>query len=142
MLVYGTCNPEGYGDESYEGLYLTDADIRSIAPIMPGIPVKIEHRGMDVGSVVSAWVHEGRMDVLMELSETHLEGAMGKEFVRRGLCPELSLGYNVTMSKSPAGFYKASNKKVVELSLVRQGARNGCRIRAFADGPKKHRIVV
>jgi hypothetical protein len=170
MLVYGTCNPEGYGDESYEGLYLTDADIRNIAPDMPGIPVKIEHRGMDVGNVVSAWVHEvqqlvvvsllfsfvfqlfsaifsyhaqGRMDVLMELSENHLEGAMGKEFVRRGLCPELSLGYNVTMSKSPAGFYKASNKKVVELSLVRQGARDGCKIRAFADGPKKqHRIIV
>jgi hypothetical protein len=53
--------------------------------------------------------------------------------VRRGICPELSLGYNVTMSKSPAGFYKATNKRVVELSIVRQGARDGCKIRAFAD---------
>lgn len=58
MLVYGTCNPEGYGDESYEGLYLTDADIRDITPKMPGIPVKIEHRGVDVGRVVTAWMHE------------------------------------------------------------------------------------
>jgi hypothetical protein len=58
MLVYGTCNPEGYGDESYEGLYLTDADIRTITPLMPGIPVKIEHRGVDVGKVVSAWMHQ------------------------------------------------------------------------------------
>ena len=58
MLVYGTCNPEGYGDENYEGLYLTDTDIREITPMMPGIPVKIEHRGVDVGKVVSAWMHQ------------------------------------------------------------------------------------
>lgn len=58
MLVYGTCNPEGYGDESYEGLYLTNADIQDITPKMTGIPVKIEHRGLDVGKVVTAWVHE------------------------------------------------------------------------------------
>ena len=128
MLVYGTCNPEGYGDSSYEGLYLTDADIREMTPKMAGIPVKIEHRGVDVGKVVTAWVHKGRMDVLMEIDDTHLEGAMGKEFVRRGICPELSLGYNVTMSRSPAGFLKASNKRVVELSIVRQGARQGCKI--------------
>jgi hypothetical protein len=58
MLVYGTCNPEGYGDENYEGLYLTDTDIREITPMMPGIPVKIEHRGVDMGKVVSAWMHQ------------------------------------------------------------------------------------
>jgi hypothetical protein len=74
------------------------------------------------------------MDVLMELDSGHIEGALGKEFVARGLCPELSLGYNVTMSKSPAGFLRASNKKVVELSIVRQGARDGCKIRAFTQG--------
>ena len=60
MLVYGTCNPEGYGDSSYEGLYLTDADIREMTPSMVGVPVKIEHRGMDVGKVVSAWIHQVR----------------------------------------------------------------------------------
>lgn len=77
---------------------------------------------------------QGRMDVLMELEEGHIEGALGKEFVRRGLCPELSLGYNVTMSKSPAGFLRATNKKVVELSIVKQGARDGCKIRGFTQG--------
>jgi len=58
MLVYGTCNPEGYGDSSYEGLYLTDRDIHEITPNMVGVHVKIEHRGVDVGKVVTAWVHE------------------------------------------------------------------------------------
>ena len=41
MLVYGTCNPEGYGDASYEGLYLTDSDIQAMVPQMQGIPVKV-----------------------------------------------------------------------------------------------------
>lgn len=135
MLVYGTCNPEGYGDASYEGLYLTDADIREIFPKMTGVPVKIEHRGGDVGKVVTAWMHEGRMDVLMEIDDRRdIEGALVKEFIQRGICPELSLGYHVTMSKSPAGFLRATNKRVVELSIVRQGARDGCKIRGFCSG--------
>jgi hypothetical protein len=58
MLVYGTCNPEGYSNENYEGLYLTNADIKEITPKMGGIPIKIEHRGVDVGRVVTAWMHE------------------------------------------------------------------------------------
>lgn len=78
---------------------------------------------------------QGRMDVLMQIDDSHIEGAMGKEFVQRGICPELSLGYHVTMSRSPAGFLKASNKRVVELSLVRQGAREGCKIRMFENQP-------
>ena len=86
MLVYGTCNPEGYGDENYGGVYLTDADIRAITPHMVGVPVKIEHRGVDVGRVVSAWMHEGRMDVLMELEGKHIEGAMGKVYAPFQLC--------------------------------------------------------
>ena len=74
------------------------------------------------------------MDVLMEIESHDLEGVMGKEFIQRGICPDLSLGYHVTMSKSPAGFLRATNKKVVELSIVRQGARDGCKIRAFSNG--------
>lgn len=94
-------------------------------------------QGIDVGRVITAWVHAGKMDVLMELSDTNIEGALGKEFVARGICPELSLGYHVTMSKSPAGFLKASNKRVVELSIVRKGARHGCLIHGFS-----HKIIV
>jgi hypothetical protein len=77
------------------------------------------------------------MDVLMEIEGKDLEGVMGKEFIQRGICPDLSLGYHVTMSKSPAGFLRATNKKVVELSIVRQGAREGCKIRAFSNEAAK-----
>ena len=45
MLVYGTCNPEGYGDSNYEGLFLTDADIRDMTPQMTGTHVDIFGRG-------------------------------------------------------------------------------------------------
>lgn len=89
------------------------------------------------------------MDVLMELDDTNLEGALGKEFIVRGICPELSLGYHVTMSKSPAGFLRASNKKVAELSIVRKGARDGCLIHGFSSSytmckskKTKHKILM
>lgn len=84
---------------------------------------------------------QGKMDVVMEIHDNHIEGALGKEFVKRGLCPELSLGYHVTMSKSPAGFLRASNKKVVELSIVKKGARDGCLIHGFCE-PKLHKILI
>lgn len=55
MLVYGTANPAGYGNGSYTGVYLTDVDIDNMIPSMQNIPVKIEHKGHDVGHVVTAW---------------------------------------------------------------------------------------
>ena len=83
---------------------------------------------------------------MMEIEGDQIEGGLGREFVERGICPELLLGYHVTMSKSPAGFLRATNKRVVELSIVRQGARDGCKIRAFTTSkPKdslKHRILL
>ena len=56
MLVYGTANPAGYGSDSYTGVYLTDVDIDNMIPGMRNIPVKIEHKGYDVGHVVTAWL--------------------------------------------------------------------------------------
>jgi hypothetical protein len=43
MLLYGTANPEGFGSETYQGLYLTTDDIERITPQMLNIPVKVEH---------------------------------------------------------------------------------------------------
>ena len=68
MLVYGTCNPEGYGDANYAGVYLTDSDIREITPNMVGVPVKIEHRGVDVGKVsLASHMHRMRYIFTYEL---------------------------------------------------------------------------
>jgi hypothetical protein len=141
MLVYGTANPVGYATNYYDGFYLTDADIDTITPTMVGIPVKIEHKGGSVGEVVSAWKHNGRMDLVLKIDDVGIESEFGKEFVKRGICKDLSLGYSVQMSKSAAGFIRASNKKVLEVSLVKAGARDDCHIRGW--GPEtKHRIVI
>lgn len=82
MLVYGTANPVPYGREDYNGLFLTSSDMDTMIPSMSGIPVKIEHKGADIGRVVSAWRHEGRMDILFEIHKDHLEGCLAKEFVQ------------------------------------------------------------
>lgn len=43
-------------------------------------------------------------------------------------------GYNVEMSRSPGGFLKASNKRVIEVSLVKVGAREDCHIHGWSQG--------
>lgn len=141
MLVYGTANPVGYGTNSYEGFYLTNDDINTITPTMVGIPVKIEHKGGSVGEVISAWKHNGRMDLILRIDDAGIESEFGKEFVKRGICKDLSLGYSVQMSKSAAGFIRACNKKVLEVSLVKTGARDDCHIRGWGV-ETKHLIVL
>jgi hypothetical protein len=139
MLVFGTANPEGFGGNDYGGVYLTDADMKSMVPSMAGIPIKIEHRGIDVGQVVSAWQHDGRMDVVFQLDNNSIESALASRFVVDGYCKELSLGYKVEMTRAPNGHLSAQNKRVVELSLVKQGARDNCKIRGFQS---KHKILI
>lgn len=138
MLVYGTANPEGHeGGCEYGGVYLTDKDIDEMTPTMVGTPVKIEHKGSDIGKVVSAWKHkDGRMDLVLEIDkqDQNLETVFGKEFVKRGICKDLSLGYQVQMSMSPAGRLRAGNKRVVEVSIVKTGARKNCHIRGWSSG--------
>jgi hypothetical protein len=139
MLLYGTANPVGFGTETYDGLYLTRKDIDEITPTMINIPVKVEHSGCDVGRVISAWKHEGRMELLMDINEDKLQGAFVREFVEKGVCKDLSLGYNVQMSKNAHGKLIASNKKVIEVSVVRTGAREDCHIRGWNN---RHKIMV
>lgn len=142
MLVFGTANPVPYGDNQYNGLFLTDKDMDGMVGQMQGIPVKIEHKGVDVGKVVSAWRHEGRMDLLFELHDsTSLEAALAKQFVKDGWCKDLSLGYKVNMSANSLGQLQASNKRVVEVSIVKTGARENCHIRGWSNN-NNHKILV
>ncbi len=73
MLVWGTANPEGLGD-SYNGLFFRAADIRQSVDEIVGKPVKIEHKGADVGRVVSAWTdRSGKLDLLLEINTRDVE---------------------------------------------------------------------
>jgi hypothetical protein len=141
-LLWGTANPEGMAPD-YNGVYLTSVDVRRMVSQInearvsgERIPVHIEHKGVGVGHVVSAWEHNNTLQCVLERDESVLEGAIGGQFVRSGICRDLSLGYTVDMthSKNKDGRISAGNKKLKEISIVKKGARSKCHIHGHACG--------
>lgn len=135
FLAYGTANPEGYDSTTYDGVYLTDKDLAEMTPTMAGVDVKIEHMGKPVGKVISAWRNSernGSMELVVEIDETLLQGAFASEFIKRKICKDFSLGYSMQLSAQPGGRVVSSHKKIVEVSIVRRGARDGCKIRGHS----------
>lgn len=127
MLIWGTANPVGL-DESYNGYFLKQSDIQHSLRNISGMPVKIEHKGIHVGKVVSGWENQGKMDLLIDIDESVAEGSVVSALVKYGVCSELSLGYTVQMQASDIGEDIAKSKNISEVSLVRKGARNDCKI--------------
>ena len=132
MLVWGTVNPDGEKD-SHTGLLLRERDIADLAQSgsIVGKPVKIEHDGADVGRVVHAWQHGQRLDCLLLLDNDTARSLFARSFVRNGKTPELSLGYQVTMHQSAQGELLGGRKEVLEVSLVKKGARHNCLVRGY-----------
>jgi len=132
-MFWGTANPTGENG-SYDGLYLRRDEISRMVldRELLNLPVKVEHGGDAVGHVISAWQHKGRLDILIELdgAKCNAEAAVAKEFIRNAVCRELSLGYTVDMSHSANLGVSAGKKKLSEVSIVRNGARDDCLIRA------------
>jgi hypothetical protein len=135
MLVWGTANPEGL-DNAYNGYYFTHTDISASLQTISGTPVKIEHKGIQVGKVVSGWNNNGKMDLLLDIDETVAEGSVISCLVSMGVCNELSLGYSVQMEASKTGEDIARSKTISEVSLVRKGARDKCTIHQWAKNSK------
>lgn len=129
MLVYGTCNPEGESD-SHAGVYLRKDDIQRLVRTgaLVDLPVKIEHAGTPVGKVISAWEHANRLDCVFRLDDNSIDSIFAQEFVKKRKCSELSLSYNVTMQHSKDGTLSGGGKELIEVSIVRQGARDNCKI--------------
>jgi hypothetical protein len=137
-LLWGTANPEGLKD-SYRGVYLNTSDIRSMVEQVAqanaqgsSIPVKLEHSGISLGRVVSAWESKGTLECVLEINERVLEGSIGAEFVRSGVCKDLSLGYTVEMAQSGTGQVQARRKKLNEISIVVKGARQKCNVHGIS----------
>lgn len=137
-LLWGTANPEGMSND-YQGIYLNKDDIQSMVRQVEAanrraekIPVHLEHKGVPVGHVVSAWAHNDTLECVLQLNENTLEGSIGSEFVRKGICNELSLGYTVELKNSDNGQMKVANKMLKEISVVKKGARNHCHIHAVS----------
>ena len=137
MLVLGVCNPRGEAD-SYNGLYFRQAELSDMVASkeLHGLPVRTEHGTGDIGNIISTYVRsDGGLQCLMELKNRDLHDQIAQGFVRDGVALELSLGYTVDVKQTDDRF-KATSKSVLEVSLVKKGARSGCHILAYQD---KHR---
>ena len=132
MLVFGTCNPAGESS-SHQGVYLRKDDIASLvnSGALLHLPVKIEHMGTPVGRVVSAWEHGDRLDCVFRIDNNSIDSIFAQEFVKSRRCPELSMAYAVTMKNSKDGCLTGGEKDMIEISIVRAGARDDCLIRGF-----------
>jgi hypothetical protein len=134
MLLMGICNPTGEKD-TYNGLYMTESELSRVVrdSKMRGIPVKTEHSGSEVGHVLTSFLDaDGNLNCVMELSKASLPACLAQGFVRDGLALDLSLGYTVDIQNTDNNL-QAIEKKIVEVSLVRKGARKGCHITAYQD---------
>ena len=145
MLVLGTCNPAGEGS-LYNGLYLKQNELHDLVAsrAMVGVPVKAEHSGQEVGSVVSTFLRDdGALQCIMNVPEDSVRSSLAGGFVRDGIAAELSLGYvvDVAHSDQDRSRLKAGAKKVLEVSLVRKGARKGCHIVAYQEEGKNMVMV-
>jgi hypothetical protein len=124
---------------NYEGVYLSASDITEMIGQVNDasrrgepMPVHVEHKGVSVGRVVSAWEHAGKLECVLSLDNRVLEGAIGSEFVRTGICRDLSMGYTLSLEQSDAGI-KVGKKILKEISVVKKGARPRCHIHGVSS---------
>jgi hypothetical protein len=138
MLIMGVCNPTGE-DDTYNGLYMTAAELQAIVREnkMRDLPVKTEHAGSEVGRVVTSFLDaRGNLNCVMQLGTSSIPASLAQGFVRDGLALDLSLGYTVDIQNTDSKM-QAKEKKLVEVSLVRKGARRGCHITAYQEEGKQ-----
>jgi len=138
MLVTGVCNPAGELN-NYNGLYLTEAEIKRVVErgSMHNLPVMTEHSGSAVGRVISSFIDaSGQLNCVMHIEEKSLSADLTREFIRKGIAADLSLGYTVDI-RNHADKLHAAEKKIVEVSIVRKGARSGCHITAYENDAQK-----
>jgi hypothetical protein len=134
MLVVGVCNPAGESD-GYNGLYLTKDEMQRVVSegLMHNLPVMAEHSGSAVGSVISSFIDSsGQLQCVMQLEKDSLPAELTREFIRKGIAADLSLGYTVDI-RNHDNKLRAAEKKIVEVSIVRKGARAGCHITAYEN---------
>ena len=134
MLIMGICNPKGENVD-YNGLYLTQQELQDLVASnqLLKLPVKTEHCGDNIGHIVSAYINPNQqLQCVMELNDKKNTGAVVGGFIRDGLALELSLGYVVDVTHSDEKL-KAGKKRVLEVSVVKKGARDGCYIMAYED---------
>lgn len=144
MYLLGVCNPKGE-NSTYNGLYFKQSELEDLVVRreLCGIPVKAEHSGADVGSIVSAYVDsDDQLNCVINIPEQNFQQCLVANLVRDRVALDLSMGYTVEVqhAKEKLAFdgssrakLHARTKKTMEVSLVRKGARKGCHILAYED---------
>lgn len=133
MYIWGTANPAGMAND-YDGFYFTQRDLQQCIDNgqFTNKPVKIEHKGVDIGRIVSAWMNSrGQLDCVLEVDENIFEGHVASGFIDDGKCRELSLGYVVRGEQSGSRGPGRMWKEINEVSIVKRGARPSCYIHGF-----------
>lgn len=111
---------------------MTARELLDVAASMRGTPVKAEHTGQALGNVVSSYVDAtGALQCVVRIDDT-IEGEITRGLIRDGIATDFSLGYTVDVSQSDKRL-RAGKKHVLEVSLVRRGAREGCHVYSFTD---------
>ena len=131
MLVCGQVNPPPM-KHGYAGVYFGENDNMSEkAQTLKGIPLRVEHN-TQVGNVITGWVSsDGALWALAEIDTSRLPGAFTASAVEKGKFKEFSLGYRTKMKKDPkSGKIVVGKKDILEVSIVRKGARENCKIQA------------
>lgn len=140
MLVCGQVNPPALSEE-YNGVYFGEKDnMHEKAARLKGIPLQVEHdSGIRVGEVISGWIDKssGALWALAEINTSHVKGAVTAAAVENGNFKDFSLGYKAKMQRDPlSGKIKVGEKNIIELSIVKKGARDGCHI-SHQERPRK-----
>ena len=132
MLLCGQVNPPPLGSD-YNGFYFSESDnLAEKARSLKGTPLRVEHNDKThVGQVLQGWTDSstGAMWALAEIDTSYLGGAVTAAAVEQGLYGEFSLGYKALMKKNKdTGELDVFKKEIIELSIVRKGARENCKI--------------
>ena len=141
MLICGQVNPPPMGAD-YNGFYFSESDdVAGKARNLRGTPLRVEHNDKThVGEVLQGWTDSstGAMWALAEINTKNLGGAITAAAVESGLYGEFSLGYKTRFGKKREGDNSGGrrekivvlDKEIMELSIVKKGAREGCIIQA------------
>ena len=141
MLIAGRVNPPPITDAAYVGVYLSGKDnIPAMMNALRGAPLRIEHNGnAQVGCVLQGWSdpQSGALYALAEVDVSHVPGALAAAAIEKGAFGEFSLGYTSRLQRNEStGRLEASDKRIIELSVVKTGARPDCRITHHHQQPQ------
>ena len=126
----GQVNPPPVSSD-HAGVFFSEKDdMEAKARGLRGTPLRVEHdHKVHVGQVLNGWTDSrGAMWALAEIDTQNMGGAMTAAAVERGHLGEFSLGYVTQMQRGAGGSVSAHDKRIVELSIVKKGARDGCQI--------------